>query len=87
MTIRVMDSGYNETWCGLVTGCRPDSTAIGQSQLVTPTSKTPPPPPPRWTKPSLTNCTSSQNFTVTTTLTFTVNKETSPSPDLKVRKS
>ncbi|XP_065205271.1 protein sprint isoform X2 [Planococcus citri] len=70
--------------------CRPDTTntAVVQSQLVTPTSKTPPPPPPRWTKPSLTNCTStSPNFTVTTTLTFTVNKDKSPSPDLKVSPS
>lgn len=62
-------------------GGRSDSA---QCQLVTPTSKTPPPPPPRWTKPSLANCTSSPNFTVTTTLTFTVNKETSPPPDMKV---
>ncbi|XP_050547742.1 protein sprint isoform X3 [Daktulosphaira vitifoliae] len=39
-------------------------------------AKTPPPPPPRWAKP----VTGQQNFTVTTTVTFNLHKETSPSP-------
>lgn len=44
------------------------------------TVKTPPPPPPRWAKP----VTGQQNFTVTTTVTFSLHKETPPSPPIQV---
>lgn len=44
------------------------------------TAKTPPPPPPRWAKPVA----GQQNFTVTTTVTFSLHKETSPSPVIQV---
>lgn len=44
------------------------------------TAKTPPPPPPRWAKPVA----GQQNFTVTTTVTFSLHKETSPSPLIQV---
>ncbi|XP_025413709.1 protein sprint isoform X4 [Sipha flava] len=44
------------------------------------TAKTPPPPPPRWAKP----VSGQQNFTVTTTVTFSLHKETSPSPLIQV---
>ncbi|PNF41657.1 hypothetical protein B7P43_G07620 [Cryptotermes secundus] len=48
--------------------------------------KTPPPPPPRWAKP--TTLTSAalpgQNFTVTTTVTFSVNHNTTPPPHVEV---
>ncbi|XP_018896161.2 protein sprint [Bemisia tabaci] len=40
-------------------------------------TKTPPPPPPRWAKPTITTLTQ-QSFSVTTTLTFNVNSQTSP---------
>lgn len=64
---------------------RVESNSPSLIQLVTPSSKTPPPPPPRWTKPPVVNNTnSSSNFSVTTTLTLSVNKEThSSSPDPK----
>lgn len=42
-----------------------------------PSSKTPPPPPPRWSKPS----TPQNNFTVTTTVTFTVNSQSPKSEE------
>lgn len=44
------------------------------------TAKTPPPPPPRWAKPVA----DQQNYTVTTTVTFSLHKETSPSPLIQV---
>lgn len=43
-------------------------------------AKTPPPPPPRWAKPVA----GQQNFTVTTTVTFSLHKETQPSPLIQV---
>lgn len=43
-------------------------------------AKTPPPPPPRWAKPVA----GQQNFTVTTTVTFSLHKETPPSPLIQV---
>lgn len=48
--------------------------------------KTPPPPPPRWAKPtSLTSAAvPAQNFTVTTTVTFSVNHNTTPPPHVEV---
>ncbi|VVC35873.1 Hypothetical protein CINCED_3A000453 [Cinara cedri] len=44
------------------------------------TAKTPPPPPPRWAKPVA----SQPNFTVTTTVTFNLQKETLPAPLIQV---
>ncbi|RZF37491.1 hypothetical protein LSTR_LSTR013728 [Laodelphax striatellus] len=44
--------------------------------------KTPPPPPPRWAKPALSG--QQQNFTVTTTVTFSMNQETTPPPHVEV---
>lgn len=43
-------------------------------------TKTPPPPPPRWSKPS----TPQNNFTVTTTVTFSVNSSPSEPPPVEV---
>jgi len=43
-------------------------------------AKTPPPPPPRWAKPVA----GQQNFTVTTTVTFSLHKETTSSPLIQV---
>jgi hypothetical protein len=48
--------------------------------------KTPPPPPPRWAKPTSLTSTAvpGQNFTVTTTVTFSVNHNTTPPPHVEV---
>ncbi|XP_050442799.1 protein sprint isoform X2 [Adelges cooleyi] len=43
-------------------------------------AKTPPPPPPRWAKPVA----GQQNYTVTTTVTLSLHKETTPSPLIQV---
>jgi hypothetical protein len=40
-------------------------------------AKTPPPPPPRWSKPA-------QNFTVTTTVTFSMTETTSSASHMEV---
>ncbi|PSN53428.1 hypothetical protein C0J52_05143 [Blattella germanica] len=69
------------------------STSNSPAQLISPPAtngigplvvssggKTPPPPPPRWAKPS---SLSGQNFTVTTTVTFSVNN-TTPPPHVEV---
>lgn len=48
--------------------------------------KTPPPPPPRWAKPTSLSSAAvpGQNFTVTTTVTFSVNHNTTPPPHVEV---
>lgn len=53
-----------------------NSEAVSSSH----TAKTPPPPPPRWAKPVA----SQQNYTVTTTVTFSLHKETPSSPLIQV---
>lgn len=47
------------------------NTATSRSPCNSPALKTPPPPPPRWSKPA----TPQNNFTVTTTVTFSVNSQ------------
>ncbi|XP_025207170.1 protein sprint isoform X3 [Melanaphis sacchari] len=58
------------------------NSQIVSSDVVSSThiAKTPPPPPPRWAKPVA----GQQNFTVTTTVTFSLHKETTPSPLIQV---
>ncbi|XP_063229245.1 protein sprint isoform X2 [Bacillus rossius redtenbacheri] len=51
--------------------------------VVSSAGKTPPPPPPRWAKPTSLSTVGGQNFTVTTTVTFSVNN-TTPPPHVEV---
>lgn len=57
-----------------------NSPAISDVASSSHIAKTPPPPPPRWAKPVA----GQQNYTVTTTVTFSLHKETPPSPLIQV---
>lgn len=64
------------------TGTR--STSNSPLQQLVAVTKTPPPPPPRWAKPTSALSTHHQNFTVTTTVTFSMNQESTPPPHVEV---
>ncbi|KAJ9575552.1 hypothetical protein L9F63_007593, partial [Diploptera punctata] len=85
-TLNLMCSASSHTSSLATSGVR--STSNSPAQLTSPPAtngagplvvsnggKTPPPPPPRWAKPT---SLSGQNFTVTTTVTFSVNNSTPP---------